>query len=281
MPPTSPGPSWFSTAGTATSPVGDRYPHQGRLERAAKACAAYGDDQPPDYDVDRRGWQPPSALIVGGPLPGIGGVLQAGHNALVHLEHLPNALNLRRVLDGQRILSHEAAGRARNVAPDLSERWLEREQVYQRLIAETRNVGGLVGDGGLAAAECATAVARLRRVGVNEVTTAEPLRDLGKLFTRTDARLAAIIEQGVAERHYFVSAKVPRIVDGTGQLVSPVRERYMPITAPVQTDVIAITRHDLRPQAVARTAPVDAHASRQELRESIDHRADRRADRAR
>ena len=199
--------------------------------------------------MDLRGWRAPSALIQGGPLPGIGGVLQAEHNMLVHLGSFPNALNLRRVIDGQRILSHEAARHAPHVAPELIEGWLEREQTYQRLSLETRSLGGLIGDGGYAAAEAASAVGRLRRVHVDELTSADPLRDLDKLFTRTDARIAAIIEEGVAERLYFISVKVPRIVDGADHMVSPVRERYVPITSPVQTDLLAIVRHDLRPVA--------------------------------
>ncbi|MGN6576958.1 MAG: hypothetical protein ACTHKG_14875 [Nocardioides sp.] len=243
-----------------------------RLDRAAQVCAAFTGVVEPDYSVDQKGWRPPSATIDGGPLPGIGGVLQAEHNMLVHLSKFPTALNLRRVMDGQRILSHEAARRAPNVAPELIEKWLEREQTYKRLIDETRNVSGLVGGGGLAAAETANAVSRLRRVHVEEVTRPEPLRDLDKLFTRIDARVAAIIEQGVAEKLYFVGVKAPQIVDGTGEPVSPARELYIPIHSSVHTDLLAITRDRLRP-AVATPAPREgAHASREELRESIDHR---------
>jgi hypothetical protein len=243
-----------------------------RLDRAAQVCAAFAGDIGPDYSVDQKGWRPPSATIDGRPLPGIGGVLQAEHNMLVHLSKFPTALNLRRVMDGQRILSHEGARRAPNVAPELIEKWLEREQSYKRLIDETRNVGGLVGDGGLAAAEAANAVGRLRRVHVDEITRPEPMRDLDKLFTRTDARVAAIIEQGVAERLYFVSVKAPRIVDGSGQLVSPARERYVPITSPSQANLITIVRSQLRPAPGVSLASPSAHESRDELRDSIDHR---------
>jgi hypothetical protein len=243
-----------------------------RLDRAAQTYSTFARTVERDYSVDQKGWRPPSATIDGGPLPGIGGVLQAEHNMLVHLGQFPNALNLRRVMDGQRILSHEAARRAPNVAPELIERWLEREQTYKRLIDETRNVGGLVGHGGLAAAEAANAVGRLRRVHVDEITAPEPWRDLDKLFTRTDARLAAIIEQGVAERLYFVRVKAPRIVDGAGQLVIPAREQYKPITSPSRADLITIVRSHLRPApAVSRASP-SAYESRDELRESIDHR---------
>ena len=109
----------------------------------------------------------------------------------------------------------------------------------------------------------------------------EPLRDLDKLFTRTDARVAAIIEQGVADRLYFVSVKVPRIVDSSGELVSPVRERYVPITAPINTELLAIARNELRPPTVSSPPSEGARESRQELRESIDHRPERRGGRSR
>jgi hypothetical protein len=71
--------------------------------------------------------------------------------------------------------------------------------------------------------------------------------------------------------------KVPRIVDQTDHLVNPARERYAPITASINADLIAITRHELRPPPVATTAPTGAHESRQELRQSLDHRPERRA----
>jgi hypothetical protein len=247
-----------------------------RLVRAAEVCAAFARDVEPDYSVDQKGWRPPAATIDGGPLPGIAGVLQAEHNMLVHLGPFPNALNLRRVMDGQRILSHEAALRAPNVAPDLIEKWLEREQTYKRLIDETRNVGGLVGHGGQAAAEVANAVGRLRRVHVNEITRPEPLHDLDKLFARTDARVAAIIEQGVADRLYFVNVNAPRIAERAGHLVSSTRERYVPINSRFQSDLLAIARHQLRPVTSLAIPPEGAHGSRQEIHDSIDHRREQR-----
>lgn len=251
----------------------------GRLDRAAQVCAAFAVHDEPDYSVDFKGWRPPPAMIDGRPLPGIGGVLQAEHNMLVHLADFPNALNLRRVIDGQRIVSHEAARRAPNVAPALIAPWLEREQTYKKLIDQTRDVAGLVGTGGLAAAEAANAVGRLRHVPMDQITTPEPLRDLDKLFTRADARIATIIEQGIADRLYLISVKVPRILDQTDHLVNPARERYAPITAEINTELLTITRHELRPppMALALAAPAGAHESRQELRQSIGHRPAGRA----
>jgi hypothetical protein len=248
---------------------------RGRLDHAAQVCSVFVSHEKADYTVDHKGWRPQPATIDGGPLPGIGGVLQAEHNMLVHLARTPNALNLRRVLDGQRILSHEAAIRATKVAPDLNEKWLKRERTYQELVHETRNVGGLIGLGGHSAAEAAFAVGRLRGVHVAGITSAEPLRELDKLFTRTDACIATIIERGVAERLYLVSARVPRVVESTNRLVSPVRKRYMPIKSSIRTDLLAISRYQLRPPSVAPVAPPAAHEGRKELRESIGHRAEK------
>ncbi|MEO5665934.1 MAG: hypothetical protein ABIR39_21910 [Nocardioides sp.] len=249
---------------------------RGWLDRAAHACAAAPGYDEPDYSVDLQGWRPPSATIDGPPMPGIGGVLQAEHNMLVHLSDFPNALNLRHVMDAQRILSHEGARLAANVAPDLVDRWQEREQIYAQLTRETRNVKGLIGSGGVAVAEAANTVTRVRRIHADEITPAAPLRDLAKLFTRTDARIAAIIEQGVEDGAYLVGVKLPRIVDQTTNLIHPVRERYVPITQSVQSDLIVIARADLRPPAVAPRVPADAQRSREALRESLEHRPTRR-----
>ena len=244
---------------------------RGRLDLAARACSLFVGSAEQDHTVDLRGWRAPSALVQGGPLPGIGGVLQAEHNMLVHLARFPTALNLRRVMDGQRILSHEGARRAPHVAPDLIEKWLEREQTYTALINECHDIGGLVGGGGPAAAEAATAASRLRHLHVNEITSAEQMRELDKLFTRTDARLATIIEHGVAERLYFLSIKVPRIIDTTDYLVSPVRERYVPITTRIQTDLIEVARLRLRPAALPAPQDSEADHGRQKLREALVH----------
>lgn len=252
-------------------PIAER----GNLSLAAQSCMRLRQSARSDYSVDEKGWRRPAATIDGGPMHGIAGVLQAQHNALVHLAQFPHALNLRRVCDGQRIVSHEAARIAASVAPKFVDGWLERCHTYTRLVVETRNLAGLIGDGGLAVAESANAVGRVRRLALEDVTGPEPLRDLDKLFTRTDARVASIVEQGVAESLYFVSVKVPRIVDGTGLLVSPTRQRYVPINSPVQTDLLALTRRQLRTPQVAPAVPPGARESRQELRESLTHRSER------
>lgn len=46
----------------------------------------------------------------------------------------------------------------------------------------------------------------------------------------------------------------------------------MPITSPVQTDLIRVVREHLRPPPIEVRPPVDARASRVELTEAITHR---------
>jgi hypothetical protein len=96
-------------------------------------------------------------------LPGVAGAVQAQHNLLVDLAHFPHALNLRRLLHAQAQVSHEAARHAAAAAPELVDRILERQSVYRRLVAQSRNVGGVVGDGGLAVGQAQIAISRLQR----------------------------------------------------------------------------------------------------------------------
>ena len=134
----------------------------------------------------------------------------------------------------------------------------------------------MIGAGGYAAAEAANAVGRLRQVRVDEITSPDSLRDLDKLFTRTDARVATIIEKGVAERLYFVSINAPRIVGTPDRMVGSVRERYARITAPVRTDLLRVVRRALRPALPAPPASKVWQQSRVDLREAMDHRPEQR-----
>ena len=244
----------------------------GSLGRAAEVGAVFAGYDEQDYTVDVRGWRPPASTIDGPPLPGFSGVLQAAHNMLIHLTQFPNALNLKRVLNSQRVLSHEMAKRASGIAPELTRKWLTRTQTYTTLVRETRNIGGLVGSGGLAAAEGANAISRLRKAPLNEVLSQRTLREVDKLFTRADTQLAAIFERGISEPHYFLRVKLPRVVDQSEHLISPVRTRYVPIYSPVQSDLVHIVREQLRPLRTPTTAPCGAARSRQELQDAIEHR---------
>ena len=86
-------------------------------------------------------------------MPGISGILQGKHNLLIHLKHIPDAHNMRLILDSQRIVSHEAATRVGTTLPALADKWDTLPETFTALLHQTRNVRGLLGDGGPAAAQ--------------------------------------------------------------------------------------------------------------------------------
>jgi hypothetical protein len=243
------------------------------LGQAAEACSLIAGDGELDYTVDLRGWQPPPARIEGPALPGLGGVVQAQHNLLVGLVDFPNALNLRRIVHSQTHLSREAARRCAEVAPELIERFVEREQTYKVLLGESRNIGGLVGNGAQAAADSMNAVRRIQNLQATEVDSTVVLRHLDRLFQQTDTRIAETIEHGINERLYFVTVKLPRVTDETVHGIQPVRERWMPVTSPVQSEIIGLVRKRLRPPRVpTEETPPRAHESRAAYEAAIRHR---------
>lgn len=240
-------PSSFSTSDTATSRAGNR--------SSTSAISV----------------RPPSPAR-----PGIAGVVQAQHNLLIQLKKFPTALNLKRIIDSQRDLSHQLAGRAVEIAPSLTAKWQSRGQTYARLYAKTRNIGGTLGDGGGAAAEGAFAIGRLRQVPSEAPIHSSALRALDKLLDRIDARLADVIDHGVSERLYFIKAKVPRVDDRDGNLVHGVRTRFTPITSPVQTDLVGIVHEHLRPRPERPIPPQGAARSREAFQQAIQHRPEGR-----
>lgn len=242
------------------------------LERAAERCASLNAS---DYRVDQRGWRPRARSIDGPALPGITGVIQAEHNLLTHLSEFPTALNLRRILDSQREISHLLASRAAASAPELAHEWTQRAERYTALQREARNIGGTVGSGGAAVAEAANAVSRLRGLPRTPRPTDRALTELGVLFAHIDQRVLGIVEHGAHEHLYFVRAKVPRIVESDGNLVHGVRERFMTLTTPIRSDLIRLAR-ELPPPTRTPDPPATARASRLDLEAAIRHRPPQR-----
>ena len=132
-----------------------------RLGWSALACALDASLDPPDYAIDLRGWRPKTKVITGPAKPGLLGVLQAEHNLTIRMNTFPSAMNLRYVIDSQRLVSGDLAQRVRKVEPELHAAWQDREQAYVDLQRALRNVSGKVGAGGLAVAEGANAHSRL------------------------------------------------------------------------------------------------------------------------
>lgn len=241
-----------------------------RLGWAALAAAMDVSLGQPDYAVDQLGWRPKSKIIDGPARPGILGVLQAEHNLVIRMKTIPNATNLRMVVDSQRLLSVHLAPFAARIDENLATRWNERAKTYVQIQQELRGIGGLLGKGELAVAEGANAVARLKTLP--EATIVEPrvLTGFQLLFNRIDTRIADVIEDGVAQGAYFRRVTLPRLVNGEGHLVRPVRERFVPITAATDIAVIKTVRDQLRPrQSLPSAGP---GSSRVELHSALIHR---------
>ena len=253
-------------------PGWEKLKDQGRLGRAAEVCTAFAGYEEPDYTVDLRGWRPAPTTIDGPALPGITGLLQAEHNLLVHLGTFPDARSLRVVLDSQRIVSRTAATLIEPTEPPLTAKWRARETKYGQLVHETRDLGGMLGHGGPAAGQGAVAASRVQRLATEEFTGPKLVRQIDRLFSRIDEQVSQCIEHGAKERHYFLRVPFPRIDDTAPGFVGPTRERYIPITSPVETDLIVIARSQLRPAPITPRPPKGAAESRAEFEAAIMHR---------
>ena len=245
-----------------------------RLQRAAEGCAFI---TAADYTVDLRGWRPPARAIAGPPRPGFAGVVQAEHNLLVHLRAFPNALNFKRIVDSQRLISNLVARRFAADAPELTAWWTQRGGLYTKIQDRARNLGGLVGAGGVAAAEAANALTRLRNIPDDAAVSQQALRDLNTLFTAVDQRMSEIFEEGSQKRLYVARTRVPHIVSNDDETPRRVlRERFVPITSATQSELVQLVRDDLRPRPRQPEPPARAHENRVELSQAITHRAGRR-----
>jgi hypothetical protein len=244
----------------------------GRLGRAAEACATFAGQGRQDYSVDLRGWSPRALVDQGQPQPGIAGILQGEYNLLVQLQRFPEALSLRLILDSQRIVSHEIASKVRSTDPTFADRCEARAETFRALIQVTRNVSGLLGNGGPAAAQAAIVAARSQRLSRSEETDERSLRQLGQLLDRIDTRLTDVIEHGARHRLYFLREKLPHLADHAQGLVHAPAGRYSPIDSSMQTSLIKIVRTRLRPSPEIPQSPQDAARSRLEFQEAITHR---------
>ena len=218
-----------------------------RLGWAALATALDVSLGQPDYSVDQTGWRPRTKPIGGPAKPGVLGVLQAEHNLLVRLASFPDAMNLRLVVDSQRLLSAGLAPYAERIDPDLAGQWRARAETYSSIQRELRNVGGRLGNGKAAAGEAANAVSRLKALPPETVVEPRILGGFQTLFRRLDSRITDILESGVERGAFVQRVTVPRLVSGDGRLVHPVRERFVPVARATDLEVIRTAREHLRP----------------------------------
>jgi hypothetical protein len=242
-----------------------------RLGWSALACALDSSLEPPSYAIDALGWRVPTKVMPGPARPGLLGVLQAERNLAVRLRPLPSAMNLRRIVHSQRVLSDGIAELAANVDDDLRARCLARQETYADLQRELRNVGSLIGTGELAVADSAHVIGRLKalRPGVNH--DLRVLRAFVTLFQKVDGQIADHVEIGIERNAYLRRVTLPRLVEDSGQLVTPVRERFTPFDDEGPSTVAHLARERLRPSSAQSVPTPDAGRSRAELHSAIVH----------
>lgn len=241
-----------------------------RLGWAALATALDVNLGQPDYSVDQLGWRPSTKLMKNPARPGILGVLQAEHNLVVRMKTFPNATNLRYVLDSQRLLSRHLVPLATRFDDRLACRWNTRADTYADLQRLFRPIAGQVGRGGYAAAEGATAVSRLRALPVETIVEPRVLGGFQVLFDRLDTRIADVIDEGIDRRAFFRRVSVPRLVDGSGGLIAPVRERFVPVDRTANHELVETVRERLLPRS--EIAPATPGAHRVDLHAALIHR---------
>jgi hypothetical protein len=257
------------------TPGWEKLSQTGRLGWAALASALDVSLGQPDYSVDQTGWRPRVKTLRGPAKPGIIGALQAEHNLLVHMKAFPSATNLRLIVDSQHQLSRQLVPFAARIDEHVAERWSTRATTYALLQLQLRNIAGQVGKGGLAVVDGATALSRLNALPADTIVEPRVLGAFQRLFDPLDRRIADVIEDGVDKRAYLQRVTLPRLVEGTGALVAPVRERFTPIDRTTDRDLIQTVRGRLvAPDGQPAVTP---EKSRAELHAALVHRPERSA----
>lgn len=108
------------------------------------------------------------------------------------------------------------------------------------------------------------------------VSDAGHLRRLERISAGIDERVCTAVELGIKERLYFQRVIVPAIENDNGDLARGPRRKWLPVTGPVQIELLAILRKDLRPTPVQRKPPKGAVQSRIDFEAAIEHRPEPR-----
>jgi hypothetical protein len=185
-------------------------------------------------------------------------------------EYFTEWTNLRYVIDSQRLLSRHLVPFAERIDQRVAGRWAARADTYAQLQRQFRRINGLPGKGGPAAAEAANAVSRLRALPADTIVEPRVLGGFQFLFDRLDRRIADVIEDGIDEGALFQRVRLPRLVEGSGDLVSPVRERFIPLDRTTNRELIDTVRDQLRPRPSP--LPATPGPTRAELSLALIHR---------
>jgi hypothetical protein len=242
-----------------------------RLGWAALACALDVNLGEPDYTVDQAGWRPRVKPIAGPAKPGVLGVLQAEHNLLVRLGTQPSALNLRRVVDSQRIVSDQLVPFAARIDERLARRWAERAATYSLIQQQLRCLGGQLGGGRPAVAEAANAMARLRALPRDTIIEPRILTAFQTVLTRLDGRIADIVEDGIQRGAYLRRLTTSELSAETRNLVHRPEQKYVPLTRATDLEVLRTVHERLRPTRPNTETPGPGR-SRAALHAALVHR---------
>jgi hypothetical protein len=237
---------------------------------AALAAALDVDLTVPDHSLDTAGWQPRVRPMRGRVPAGLLGVLQAEHNVLAGLSHVPHALRLRLVVDSQRVLSARLAPLARRTEPTQGQFWDERAGAYAEIQRQLRDIGGIRGGGERAATEAANIVARLKAIDASTVIEPRTLAGFRMLAERIDERIAAVVEDGFERGDFVERVTLPRLDATSGNLVHPVRARYRPVLDADELPLVQTVRQRLSHRRSV--PPSGPDASRVELHAALAHR---------
>lgn len=257
-------------------PGWERLQRPEQLGWSALACALDSSLESPGYAIDGLGWKPPTNVMPGPARPGLLGVLQAERNLAVRLRALPSAMNLRRVVHSQRVVSGGIAALAARVDTDLRDRCLTRQGTYADLQRELRNVGSLTGTGDLAVADSADVIGRLKALRPDAGLDPRVLAAFIAIFQKIDSQIADHIETGIQRSAYLRRLTLPRLVENSGQLVAPVRERFGPFDTGEAITLVGLARDRLQPADEPLKRTRHAARSRAELHSAIVHRPESR-----
>lgn len=225
----------------------------------------------PDYSIDHLGWRPLTKPIrTADVMPGILGVLQAEHDLFVRLRAFPHLVNLRVIVDSQRILSTKLIPHARRSQPGLVDPWRHRADTYTQIQSDLRELGGLLGNGDPAASYAAVTVSRLNELAPDTIVDPRVLGGFQTLFNGIDHRIADVVEEGLQRKAFARRITLPHLDTTTGRVVHPVRQRYRPITTGEDLAVLRTVREHLRPATDPRVNRPGA--SRAELQAALIHR---------
>jgi hypothetical protein len=112
----------------------------------------------------------------------------------------------------------------------------------------------------------------MQKLPDNGLSYAGQLRRLERISAGIDGRVCTAVELGIKERLYFQRVIVPAIENDNGDLVRGPRREWLPVTGPVQTELLAILRHELRPVPVQHKPPKEAAQNRLDFGAAIVHR---------